>query len=516
MSHRVIIGLEVHVQLLTKTKLFCGCSTQFGLPPNSATCPVCCGMPGTLPVMNRQAFRLALEAAVALNCAIAPFTKWDRKNYYYPDLPKNYQISQYDLPFSANGSLEIETSTGTRKIGIIRAHLEEDAGKMLHDENTGRNDSLVDLNRTGTPLLEIVSQPEMETAEEAKAYLEAIRLLLREIGVSDCEMQEGSLRCDANINLHIPQSDGRFIATPIIEVKNLNTIRGVERALNYEVDRQKAELERHLESSHWQVDSSRPGKFRDYTTLPVAERRADGTLRPVSKATAGWDERIGRTDVQRRKEEASDYRYFPEPDLVPVTVDETLLEQIRRELGELPAAQKARLQSQYALTAYDAGVLSRQGRAFVAYYETVANRCGDAKEACNWTINDLLSTLNERKLDIKSCPLLAENLGDMIREIKTIGLNKQRAREVYAEMVETGDSARQVIERRGFKPVTDDGQLLELVRKAIAANPKAVADFKKGKTKAADAIKGFVMRETKGMANTETVQRLLLEELARI
>lgn len=516
MSHRIIIGLEVHVQLLTRTKLFCGCSTQFGLPPNSATCPVCCGLPGTLPVMNRQAFRLALQAAVALNCTVPPFTKWDRKNYFYPDLPKNYQISQYDLPFSSNGSLEIETSAGTRTIGIIRAHLEEDAGKMLHDENAGRNDSLVDLNRTGTPLLEIVSQPEMATAEEAKAYLEAIRLLLREIGVSDCEMQEGSLRCDANINLHVAQPDGSFVATPIIEVKNLNTIRGVERALNYEVERQKAELERHLDNGHWQIDPSRKSTFRDYTTVPVAERRADGTLRPVSKATAGWDERIGRTEVQRRKEEASDYRYFPEPDLVPVTVDEATLARVRSELGELPAAQNARLQTQYGLTAYDAGVLSRQGRAFVAYFEAVTARCGDAKEACNWTINDLLSTLNERKLDIKSCPLPAENLGDMIREIKTIGLNKQRAREVYSEMIESGETVKQVIDRKGFKPVTDDGQLLEIVRKAIAANAKAVADFKKGKTKAADAIKGFVMRETKGMANTETVQRLLLEELAKV
>src|SRR5881398_3440317 len=227
MSYRIVIGLEVHVQLLTRTKLFCGCSTQFGLPPNSATCPVCTGMPGVLPVMNRHAFELAMKAALALNCSIARFTKWDRKNYFYPDLPKNYQISQYDLPFSSHGFLDIETSAGAKKVGILRAHLEEDAGKMLHDEHGSGRDSLVDLNRTGTPLLEIVSQPEMETAEEAKAYLEEIRLLLKEIGVSDCEMQEGSLRCDANVNLHVPQADGAFIATPIIEIKNLNSFRGV-------------------------------------------------------------------------------------------------------------------------------------------------------------------------------------------------------------------------------------------------------------------------------------------------
>src|SRR5471030_1572475 len=251
MTHRTIIGLEVHVQLLTKTKLFCGCATTFGLPPNSATCPICCGLPGTLPVMNGRAFDLSLQAAVALNCTIAGFTKWDRKNYYYPDFPKNYQISQYDLPFSSEGWLEIECSRHaprddvphaereeyTKKVGIIRAHLEEDAGKMLHDEAAGKSDSLVDLNRTGTPLLEIVSQPDLDSPEEAKAYLEEIRLLLREIGVSDCEMQEGSLRVDANVNVSF-EYEGKKVATPIVEVKNVNSIRAVERAVHYEAQRQ--------------------------------------------------------------------------------------------------------------------------------------------------------------------------------------------------------------------------------------------------------------------------------------
>jgi aspartyl-tRNA(Asn)/glutamyl-tRNA(Gln) amidotransferase subunit B len=328
-------------------------------------------------------------------------------------------------------------------------------------------------------------------------------------------MQEGSLRCDANINIHVPQADGTFVATPIIEVKNLNTIRGVERALKYEAERQGHELTRNLASGTWHFDASRSSTFRDYKTTPVLQRRSDGALAPVSKATAGWDERIGRTEVQRRKEEASDYRYFPEPDLVPVTVDAATLERVRAELGELPAAQKARLQSQYALTVQDAAVLSRQGRAFVAYYEAVVKQSGDAKEACNWTINDLLSTLNERNLDISACPLRPENLGDLIKEIKATGLNKQRAREVYAAMLD-GFTAKQAIEKLGFKVVADESQLLELVRKAIAANPKAVADFKKGKVKAADAIKGFVMRETKGMAKTEMVQQLVMQELASV
>jgi aspartyl-tRNA(Asn)/glutamyl-tRNA(Gln) amidotransferase subunit B len=487
--YRIVIGLEVHVQLLTRTKLFCGCSTQFGLPPNSATCPVCIGMPGVLPVMNRAAFELALKAALALNCQIAPFTKWDRKNYYYPDLPKNYQISQYDLPFSHDGWLEIDTPAGGKRVGIIRVHLEEDAGKMLHDESGGGKDSKVDLNRAGTPLLEIVSKPELSAPEEARAYLEEIRLLLRELEVSDCEMQEGSLRCDANVNIHVPQNDGTVAATPIVEVKNLNSIAAVERAMKYEAQRQYEEFQK-------------TGK----------------KLGEVSKATAGWNEERRMTVVQRRKEEASDYRYFPEPDLVPVQVEAAWREQVRASLGELPASQRARLQQQYGLSAYDAGVITRQGRAFTAYFEEAARISGDAKQASNWTTNQVLATLNEadRNLpNIGAFPITASALGELIREVQKVGLNAQRAREVYAEMLAGGRSAREAIEKLGFKVVGDEGQLLEIVRRAIAANPKAVADYKKGKAKAADAIKGAVMRETKGMAKTELVQQLLLQELQK-
>jgi aspartyl-tRNA(Asn)/glutamyl-tRNA(Gln) amidotransferase subunit B len=483
MDYRVVIGLEVHVQLLTRTKLFCGCSTQFGLPPNTATCPVCIGMPGVLPVMNRRACELSLRAALALNCQIAPFTKWDRKNYYYPDLPKNYQVSQYDLPLSHDGWLEIDVGQGPKRVGIIRAHLEEDAGKLLHDEHGGG--SRVDLNRTGTPLLEIVSQPDIASAEEARAYLEEIRLLLREIEVSDCEMQEGSLRCDANINLHVPQPDGSFAATPIVEVKNLNSIAAVERAMKYEAERQYAEF------------------------------KATGTkLGEVPKATAGWDDVRRVTRVQRRKEEASDYRYFPEPDLVPVTVDAATLDAVRAGIGELPATLRTRLQTQYGLSAYDAGVITSQGRAFARYFEELAAGSGDAKEASNWVTNQVLATLNERKQTIEEFPVSAAALAELLRERKG-GLNAQRAREVYGRMLEKGISASQAIDELGFKVVADESQLLEIVRRAIAANAKAVADYKKGKTKAADAIKGAVMRETKGMAKTEVVQRLLLQELEK-
>lgn len=487
LPYRIVIGLEVHVQLLTRTKLFCGCSTQFGLPPNSATCPVCIGMPGVLPVMNRQAFDLALKAALALNCTIASFTKWDRKNYYYPDLPKNYQISQYDLPFSHDGGLDITTSAGTKRIRILRVHLEEDAGKMLHDEQGGGRDSLVDLNRTGTPLLEIVSHPDLASPEEAKAYLEEIRLLLRAIEVSDCEMQEGSLRCDANVNIHVPGEGGGVAATPIVEVKNLNSFRAVERATRYEAERQ----------------------YEEY-------RRTGKKLGEAPKATAGWDDARGVTIVQRRKEEASDYRYFPEPDLVPVEVDAAWLERVRAGLGELPAAQRQRLQTDYGLSAYDADVLTRQGHALVAYFEEAARLGGDAKEASNWVTNQVLQTLNERKQTIEEFPLTAASVADLIRQKQSMGLNMQRAREVYAEMLASGSSAAAAISKLGFQVVADEGQLRELVRRAIAANPKAVADFKKGKTKAADAIKGAVMRETKGMAKTELVQQLLLQELDKV
>jgi aspartyl-tRNA(Asn)/glutamyl-tRNA(Gln) amidotransferase subunit B len=498
LPYRIVIGLEVHVQLLTRTKLFCGCSTQFGLPPNSATCPVCIGMPGVLPVMNRKAFDLALKAAMALNCELARFTKWDRKNYYYPDLPKNYQISQYDLPFSHDGYLDIETAAGKKRIRIIRVHLEEDAGKMLHDEKGGATDSLVDLNRAGTPLLEIVSHPDMSSPEEAKAYLEEIRLLMRELGVSDCEMQEGSLRCDANVNIHVPAAEDsnpstqysvlstQYSATPIVEIKNLNSFRGVERAIRYEAQRQYEQFQR---------DGKKLGE--------------------VAKATAGWDDARGVTVIQRRKEEASDYRYFPDPDLVPVVVDDAWLEKTRASLGELPAALRARLQSQYGLSEYDAGVITREGRALAAYFEETAALCGDPKAAGNWVTNQVLATLNERKEAIGSFPISAANLSELIREVRDTGLNNQRARDVYAEMLASGGSAKSAIEKLGFKVVADESQILEIVRKAVAANPKAVADFKKGKTKAADAIKGAVMRETKGMAKADVVQRLVMEELQK-
>ncbi|MBY0459698.1 MAG: Asp-tRNA(Asn)/Glu-tRNA(Gln) amidotransferase subunit GatB [Gemmataceae bacterium] len=496
--YTIVIGLEVHVQLLTKTKLFCGCLNKFGLPPNTATCPVCLGLPGSLPVMNEQAFKLALRAALALNCQIAThpgqvrgFTKWDRKNYYYPDLPKNYQISQYDLPFSHDGWLEINVAKDPKKeyagkrIGIIRAHLEEDAGKNLHDESGKGGDTLVDLNRTGTPLLEIVSAPDMHSPSEAIAYLEEIRLMLREIGVSDCEMQEGSLRCDANVNIHVPTADGGRHATPLVEIKNLNSFRAVGRAIEYEAKRHFAEYQKDTE-----------GKFRFGKML---------------KTTAGWDDARGVTVVQRHKEEAADYRYFPEPDLVPVVVSEAQIAEARAAMGELPQEQRKRLVSEYGLTSYDAQVLTAKGRPTVAYFETVAKALSDGKTASNRMSDLIYPALTERKEEIGAFPITATTFADFVRCGPS---NSQDRRDVFKIMLDKGVSLPEAMDFAGIKEVNADA-LRAAVVAAIANNPKAVADFRSGKDAAKMKIVGEVMKANKGVPN-EQVRALVDEELARV
>ncbi|OWK36415.1 Asp-tRNA(Asn)/Glu-tRNA(Gln) amidotransferase subunit GatB [Fimbriiglobus ruber] len=491
--YKIVVGLEVHVQLLTKTKLFCGCLNKFGQAPNTATCPVCLGMPGSLPVMNRTAFQLALRAALALNCQIAGFTKWDRKNYYYPDLPKNYQISQYDLPFSHDGWLDINVHPDPKKghtakrIGIIRAHLEEDAGKSMHDETGRGGNSLVDLNRTGTPLLEIVSHPDMNTPEEAIAYLEEVRLMLRELGVSDCEMQEGSLRCDANVNIHIPKADepNGYAATPLVEVKNLNSFRAVGRAIKYEAERHHEEYQKHP---------------------------ADFVFGKLLKTTAGWDDAKGRTEVQRHKESAADYRYFPEPDLVPVVVTPVEVEAVRAAMGELPSAQRTRLQSQYSLSQYDAEVLAAKGRTMVAYFEAVAAGLGDGKAASNRLSDLVFPALTERHEEITEFPLKAAAFADFVK--KTAALPKQDRLTVFKIVLEENVDVETAKGKAGIKEV-DESTLREAVAKAVAANPKAVADFKSGKDAAKMSIVGAVMKANKGAPN-DVVRRLVDEELARV
>jgi aspartyl-tRNA(Asn)/glutamyl-tRNA(Gln) amidotransferase subunit B len=450
-------------------------------------------MPGVLPVMNRHAFDLALRAALALNCQIAKFTKWDRKNYYYPDLPKNYQISQYDLPFSYEGWLEINAAADPKKehkpkrIGIIRAHLEEDAGKNMHDESGKGGDSRIDLNRTGTPLLEIVSKPEINSPEEAKAYLEELRLMLREIGVSDCEMQEGSLRCDANVNIHIPH-EGGTAATPLVEVKNLNSFGSVARAIAYEAERQFAEFKKD------------PANYRFGT---------------IAKTTAGWDAERGVTLVQRHKEEAADYRYFPEPDLVPVVVADAELSAAKAAMGELPAEQRKRLQAApYSLSAYDAGVLTAKGRKMVAYYEQAAAAVGDPKQVMNRLSDLVMGALNERKEEIDQFPVTASKFADFLNA--TAKVNQQDRRDVFKHVLGKRTDATAAMAALGVKSAADfdEGALRQAVKDAIAANPQALDDFKRGKTAAANRIKGHVMKSNKGAPN-DVVQRLLDEELAK-
>jgi aspartyl-tRNA(Asn)/glutamyl-tRNA(Gln) amidotransferase subunit B len=486
-EYTIVIGLEVHVQLLTQSKLFCGCSTAFGAPPNTQTCPVCIGMPGVLPVMNREAFELALKTAVSLNCEIAPFTKWDRKQYYYPDLPKGYQISQYDLPFSFNGYLEISDPKERfepKKVGIIRAHLEEDAGKSMHDERAGKADSRIDLNRTGTPLLEIVSEPDMRSPLEAKTYLEQLKLVLTYLGVSDCNMQEGSLRVDANINLHIPLDDARTVKTPIVEIKNMNSFRAVERALAYEAQRQ---------YEVW--------------------RETRQEIGDVPKQTRGWDDHEQITRAQRHKEESSDYRYFPDPDLAPVTVTMDKIAEVRESIGELPADLRRRLEVTYGIKMYDSDVLVNQGRGVVDYYVDVAERSGDGQAAANWVTQDVLRVMNDRQMTIGDFPIAPTAIADLIKRVKAGDFETSKGREIFTEMVESGRSAEEVIAAKGIRRL-DESELVALCEELLAANPKIVADVKNGKEQAAAGLIGQAKKRNPNV-NPARVKEICLELIGR-
>jgi aspartyl-tRNA(Asn)/glutamyl-tRNA(Gln) amidotransferase subunit B len=460
--YTTVIGLEVHVQLQTRTKLFCGCATKFGAPPNTQVCPTCLGLPGSLPVMNRHAFDLAVRAALALDCTIAPFTKWDRKNYFYPDLPKGYQISQYDLPFSADGALEVVDPKGAfaRKVGIIRVHLEEDAGKSMHDEAAGTADTRIDLNRAGTPLCEIVTQPDLRSPQEARGWLNELKLLLVYLGVSDCNMQEGSLRVDANVNLHIPQPDGRVAKTPIVEIKNMNSFRSVERALAYEAVRQWEE---------WQATKAELG------TTP--------------KQTRGWDDPAGVTRAQRHKEESSDYRYFPDPDLVPVTVTTAEIATARAAMGDPPTVLRKALETTWKISAYDADVLVNQGRELVAWFEELATLVGEGKVASNWMQQDVLRTLNERGGTIAEFPLRPDAVADIINRVQKGDFDTSRGREIFAEVLASGRTVEDVVASMGIAAVSED-DLVALCRELLAANPKIVADVQGGKEQAAAGLIG--------------------------
>ncbi|MBA4542834.1 Asp-tRNA(Asn)/Glu-tRNA(Gln) amidotransferase subunit GatB [Thermoactinomyces daqus] len=473
-KYETVIGLEVHVELSTKTKIFCNCSTEFGAPPNTHTCPVCLGHPGVLPVLNREVVNFAIKAAMALNCEIAEYSKFDRKNYFYPDLPKAYQISQYDQPIGKNGWIEIEVNGEKKRIGITRLHLEEDAGKLNHIENG--EGSLVDFNRVGVPLIEIVSEPDLRSPAEARAYLEKLKTIIQYTGVSDVKMEEGSLRCDANISLR-PVGQTEFGTKT--EMKNLNSFRNVERALEYEQKRQ-AEL------------------------LDRGEQVVQQTLR--------WLENENRTKTMRSKEEAHDYRYFPEPDLVRLHIDEAWKEEIRRSIPELPDARKARYMREFGLSDYDAAILTGS-KAVADYFDMTVMEKADPKTASNWIITELLGYLNAEGKEIGEIKMKPVHLAGMIKLIQNGTISSKIAKKVFKEMLQTGKDPEQIVKEKGLTQISDEGQIKEIVVKVLSNNPQSIEDFKNGKDRALGFLVGQVMKETRGKANPQLVNKLILEEI---
>jgi aspartyl-tRNA(Asn)/glutamyl-tRNA(Gln) amidotransferase subunit B len=472
-NYSAVIGLEIHAQLLTDTKIFCGCSTRFGAPPNTNVCPVCLGMPGALPVLNRRAVEFAVRAAYALNCEVQPQSIFARKNYFYPDLPKGYQISQYERPIALRGSVEYESGGVARRVGITRAHLEEDAGKSLHE---GFPDSdrrtYLDFNRSGVPLLEIVTEPDIRSAADAGEFFSRLRAILVAIGVNDGNMEEGSLRCDANVSVR-PGEDAPFGTKA--EVKNLNSFRYVQKALEYEIARQAAVLRE-------------GGKVEQETRL--------------------WDAAAGRTVSMRSKEEAHDYRYFPEPDLPPLELSVAWIEEIRRDLPELPDARRRRFVTQYGLPDYDAAILT-QSRALGDYYEATAAASGSPKAASNWIMGELTRKMNELGVDIAAVGLSPEALAGLIRLVDSGTITGPIAKDVFEKMYGTGRSAESIVAAEGLASINDDAALEAAVRDAIAKNETAVAQYRAGKQQTFGFLVGQVMKATRGKANPATVNALM-------
>ncbi|MFF2483254.1 Asp-tRNA(Asn)/Glu-tRNA(Gln) amidotransferase subunit GatB [Paenibacillus sp. NPDC058071] len=473
-KYETVVGLEVHVELHTNSKIFCGCSTAFGAPANTHTCPVCLGHPGVLPVLNKQAVEYAMKAAMALNCEIADISKFDRKNYFYPDSPKAYQISQFDQPIGENGWIDIEVDGKTKRIGITRLHLEEDAGKLTHVD--GGYASLVDFNRVGTPLVEIVSEPDIRTPEEAKAYLEKLKAIMLYCEVSDVKMEEGSLRCDANISL---RPYGQEKLGTRAELKNMNSFRGVQRGLEHEQLRQADILDR-------------------------------GEL--VVQETRRWDETQSKTFSMRGKEESHDYRYFPDPDLVRLHIDGEWKARVRASIPELPDARKARYTGDYGLPSYDAEVIT-SSKKLADLFEESLTHTKDAKAVSNWIMGDLLGYLNANGLELSEVKLTGQGLGEMIGLLEKGTISNKIAKTVFKAMLESGKLPQQIVEEQGLVQISDEGAILAIVDQIIANNPQSVEDFKAGKDKAIGFLVGQIMKETKGKANPGLVNKLLLDRL---
>ncbi|MDH5174208.1 MAG: Asp-tRNA(Asn)/Glu-tRNA(Gln) amidotransferase subunit GatB [Elusimicrobiota bacterium] len=476
-EYETIIGLEVHVQLKTKSKLFCGCSTEFGAPPNTHTCPVCTGMPGVLPVVNRQAVEYAIKSALALNCQVLSRSIFARKNYFYPDLPKNYQISQYEEPLAQNGYLEIGTDGGRKRVGIARINLEEDAGKLLHFIGSREIDgSLVDFNRCGVPLLEIVSSPDITSPEEAYTYLTSLKNILRYLEVSDCDMEKGSLRCDANVSVRLA---GKKELGVKAEVKNMNSFKAIQKALEYEVKRQVKALE-------------------------SKER--------IVQETRLWDEKKERTYSMRSKEEAHDYRYFPEPDLVPLIVKKEWMENIRKTISELPDTRRERFMKDYKLSEYDAGVLTAE-KALAEYFEQVVKAYNNPKVVTNWVMVELLGRLNAVNKGVEESPVSTGQLAELLKLMEKGIISGKIAKTVFEEMFNTGKNPQVIVQEKKLVQITDEKEIGKIVEEVLKENPDAVKEYGKGKEKAIGHLVGQVMRKTQGKANPQLVNKMLKEKL---
>ena len=478
MKYTTVIGLEVHSELKTKSKAFCSCSTEFGGEPNTHVCPVCLGMPGALPVLNKQVVEFAIRAGLAVDCEIKKFNKFDRKNYFYPDLSKNYQISQFDKPICEGGHIDIEVDGQTKRIGITRIHMEEDAGKLIHSGATIKtsDSSAVDYNRAGVPLIEIVSEPDMRSSAEARAYLEKLKAILEYTEVSDCKMQEGSLRCDANISV-MPEGATEFGTRA--EIKNLNSFRALERAIEYEIQRQ----------------------------IQLVE---DGGT--VVQETRTWDDGKGVTLSMRSKEEAHDYRYFPEPDLVPVEIDDAWIARVKSELPELPAARKARLMQEKGLVDYDAeNIVST--KAMAEYFDEAAKHTEDSKGIANWLLGDVSAYLNSENIAIEQFPITPANLGEMVNLINKGVLSSKLAKKVFIEMLKTGKTPQALVKELGLEQISDEGAIVKIVEETLAENPQSIIDYKAGKDRALGFLVGQIMKKSRGKANPETVNNLLKERM---
>ncbi len=474
-DYEVVIGLEVHAELSTKTKIFCSCSTEFGGEPNTHCCPVCMGMPGALPVLNEKVVEYAVKAGLATNCEISRDSKNDRKNYFYPDTPKAYQISQFDKPLCERGYVEIETENGKKKIGLTRIHIEDDAGKLNHDDY-GRG-SLVDLNRAGVPLIEIVSEPDLRSADETDKYLKKLKSILEYIEVSDCKMQEGSLRADVNVSVRKKGEEKLGTRT---EMKNMNSFKSITRAIEYEVERQ----------------------------IDVIEKGGK-----IEQETLRWDEVSGKTFSMRDKEDAQDYRYFPEPDLVAIRLSDEYIENIRKNLPELPESRKARYLEEYNLTEKEARTITAS-KYLSEFFEKASKISGNPKAVCNWLLSDVARILNENEEEPEAIPFLPEDLAELVMLIEKGTISSKIAKDVLEKMFENpGKKPSKIIEENGWVQISDEGAIKEIVDKIVANNPQSIIDYKAGKDKALGFLIGLAMKETKGKANPQMLNKMFLDAM---